>query len=88
MTSRDFCYWLQGFFELEESGPKPPEYALTLNSSQTDMIRKHLAMVFKHEIDPSMGDKKHQAELDALHDDKPLKLKPHAGGSHDIKYRC
>lgn len=40
---------------------------------QTEAIRKHLALVFKHEIDPSMGPAGHQAELDAIHvgDQKP-----------------
>jgi hypothetical protein len=45
MTSRDFCYWLQGFMELREGGP--------ISSAQADMIRRHLALVFIHEIDPS-----------------------------------
>lgn len=48
MTSRDFCYWLQGYFEIENtSGP--------LNTEQVKLIRKHLNMAFKHEIDPSFG---------------------------------
>lgn len=59
MTSRDFCYWLQGLFELSD-----PE---TLNKKQTNLVKKHLALVFKHEIDPSAGDAKHQAELNEIH---------------------
>jgi len=60
MTSRDFCYWLQGFFELsDQQGP------LTLE--QKHMIKNHLAMVFVHEIDPSFGDKKKQEELTKTH---------------------
>lgn len=62
MKSRDFCYWLQGLFELG----KPT----TLNEEQTTAIKQHLAMVFKHEIDPSMGDKEHQATLDNIHSGK------------------
>lgn len=62
MTSRDFCYWLQGKFELTPEGELKE-----LNKWQVDMIRKHLAMVFKHEIDPSMGDKEHQGKLSAIH---------------------
>jgi hypothetical protein len=46
MTSREFAYWLQGFFEI--TGP-----TATLTSTQVDMVRKHLSLVFKHEIDPS-----------------------------------
>jgi hypothetical protein len=60
MTSRDFAYWLQGFFEL--SG------VAALTTKQTALVQKHLAMVFKHEIDPTMGSADHQAELDNLHD--------------------
>lgn len=60
MTSRDFCYWLQGYFELNGTDAM-------ITSEQASCIRKHLALVFKHEIDPSYGDKKHQAELNAIH---------------------
>lgn len=69
MTSRDFCYWLQGFFEIQHSGPCPPEpqSRYHLNDYQIDIIRNHLAMVFKHEIDPSHGDNKHQEELSKAH---------------------
>ena len=59
MTSRDFAFWLQGFFEIQ----KP----VTIDAAQVAMIKAHLAMVFIHEIDPSMGDKKHQEELNDFH---------------------
>lgn len=59
MTSRDFCYWLQGFFEI--SGD------IQLSEEQGEIIQNHLAMVFKHEIDPSMGDLKHQNDLGVIH---------------------
>lgn len=65
MTSRDFCYWLQGYFEL--SGVTTEINALPLTTGQVNTIRNHLAMVFKHEIDPSFGDKKHQQELTKAH---------------------
>jgi len=55
MKSRDFCFWLQGFFELTDSDEPTPE--------QVRSIRKHLAMVFIHEIDPSMPNPK----LDQVH---------------------
>jgi hypothetical protein len=45
MKSVEFCYWLQGLFEVGE-----PE---TLNSKQVDLIKRHLNMVFVHEIDSS-----------------------------------
>lgn len=59
MTSRDFCYWLQGYFELSGSSG--------LSMEQSDIVRKHLALVFVHEIDPSAGPPAHQAKLDAIH---------------------
>lgn len=65
MTSENFCYWLQGFFELNgvrQSG------TVQLTVEQTLCIRNHLDMVFKHEIDPSMGDAEHQAELNKIHE--------------------
>lgn len=59
MTSRDFCFWLQGFFEVAE-----PDL---IEADQAKIIKQHLALVFKHEIDPSMGDQKHQDELNDIH---------------------
>lgn len=55
MTSRDFAFWLQGFFKL--NNPK------VINEKETDLIKKHLNLVFKHEIGPSMGDQEHQDKL-------------------------
>jgi hypothetical protein len=66
MTSRDFCYWLQGYFEISRANKEPGE--VELDATQTEMIERHLALVFKHEIDPSQGTPEHQAELQKLHD--------------------
>lgn len=60
MTSRDFCFWLQGHFEISNNKE--------LNAHQTDMIRRHLSLVFLHEIDPSMPDT--DGKLQAVHDGK------------------
>ena len=49
MTSKDFAYWLQGFFEL--SDPTAP-----LTEKQVQTIKNHLKLVFLHEIDPSYTD--------------------------------
>lgn len=57
MTSRDFCYWLQGYFELSGTKSVSPE--------EVANIKKHLAMVFHHEIDPSFG--KNKPALDKIH---------------------
>lgn len=70
MTARDFCYWLQGFFEL--SGGKP-----TLTAEQADLIRRHLSLVFAHDIDPKAGGPAVQNALNHLH-----------SGTGDIQVRC
>ena len=59
MTSRDFAFWCQGFFELTD--------AKTLTETQVQMIKNHLNLVFKHEIDPAMGNEEHQVELNKIH---------------------
>ncbi len=96
MNSRDFCYWLQGYFEIHNvnmpENMKASQGGLT--NHQADLIQKHLAMVFVHEIDPSYPERE---KLDAIHAaPKPLtpeealellKAKPQrppnwTGGSH------
>ena len=68
MTSRDFCYWLQGYFEIHGNRPvQEPESTYAMNDSQIEMIKRHLAMVFKHEIDPSFGSAPIQDVLNHLH---------------------
>ncbi len=59
MKSRDFCYWLQGWFEI--NNPK------SASGEVLDVIQKHLNLVFKHEIDPNMGNEAHQNELNNIH---------------------
>lgn len=58
MQSRDFCYWLQGFFEIAKPVHLTPDQVL--------MIQRHLNMVFIHEIDPSFP-KEQQAALNEAH---------------------
>jgi hypothetical protein len=41
MLSRDFCFWLQGFFELSETD--------RITADQAMLIRRHLDLVFSHE---------------------------------------
>lgn len=64
MTSRDFCYWLQGYFEIVAENKNNSQ---SLTVEQIESVKKHLAMVFIHEIDPSMGPKPHQDKLTAAH---------------------
>lgn len=60
MSSRDFIYWLQGFLEISD--------AKELTEKQTEVVKRHLALVFKHEIDPSYSsDPKVQEELNMIH---------------------
>lgn len=62
MNARDFCYWLQGFFEI--AGTLPPENGLA--DAQVECIKRHLKMVFATEIDPSFP-KQLQSEMTRLH---------------------
>ena len=52
MTTRDFAYWLQGFFEIHGKDEMTPE--------QIKIVKNHLNLVFKHDIDPSFGLTKEQ----------------------------
>lgn len=62
MKSRDFCYWLQGYFEIED--PKAG-----LSPEKLELVKRHLNMVFAHEIDPSFGTD--QEKLKKIHDEAP-----------------
>ena len=64
MTSRDFCYWLQGFFELQGTNQ-------ALTPEQVQIIKIHLKLVFLHEIDPSYSDNKVVQQIfQNIHDGK------------------
>lgn len=45
MNSNEFCYWLQGFFELQEPA--------SFNEKQTILVKKHLELVFTHDPSPA-----------------------------------
>jgi hypothetical protein len=61
MTSVQFAYWLQGFFELSETDEITPK--------QAEIIKNHLKLVFYYEIDPSYGvDQKTSETMQAIHD--------------------
>jgi hypothetical protein len=47
MKAENFCFWLQGFFELTDPKQVTPE--------QAEQIKTHLALVFQH--DPAMAHK-------------------------------
>jgi len=44
MNSRDFCFWLQGYFEISD--------AKTMTDEQVEVLKNHLRLAFVHEIDP------------------------------------
>lgn len=78
MQSRDFCYWLQGYFEITGATSD------TLQPLQIEAIKNHLAMVFVHEIDPSMGGPKKQQALNSIHN----KPSPNSAIGGQPVYRC
>ena len=84
MNSIDFCYWLQGYFEISEETPQ-------LSPKQIEIIKNHLNLVFKHEIDDMYpGDKQ---ELQEIHDGKPNLFPDYPGygpipGKNDTLIRC
>jgi hypothetical protein len=79
MTPENFCYWLQGYFELAKTS--------SFNEEQTLLIKQHLDMVFAHAIDPSLGTPEHVDKLRTLHEGletlkKELAAKATVGHSH------
>jgi hypothetical protein len=94
MTSKDFAYWLQGFFELSDANAP-------LTEKQVQTIKNHLKLVFLHEIDSSYSDNKTVQQIfQNIHDGKqplynvtiesnvkPVKQQTQYG-SGDGKIRC
>jgi len=79
MEAKSFIYWLQGYFELND--PK------TIDEKTIKVIRNHINLVFKYEIDPSYSDDpKVQAELQAIHDGNVAQLLPTPTPSVDSWY--
>lgn len=67
MTARDFCFWLQGKLEIDAAKHGVGVYTESLSAAQVEVIKRHLAMVFAHDIDPKAGGKEVQKKLDGLH---------------------
>ncbi len=59
MKTENFCFWLQGYFELANPS--------IIDAKGVELIKKHLAMVFIHDIDPSEGNKVMQDVLNEIH---------------------
>jgi hypothetical protein len=84
MTSREFCYWLQGYFEIKNKGLVGVVESLQLSPHQIEIIQNHLALVFKHEIDPSYSiDPKVQQEMNEIHSPNKPPLTPKFGDGRD-----
>lgn len=43
MTTEQFCYWLQGYFEINDVSPDKIDY---LSHTQVQVIKDHLKLVF------------------------------------------
>lgn len=77
MKAHEFCYWLQGLFELAN-----PE---SLSAEQTATVKRHLDMVFIHDIDPKYPQEQQKA-LNEAHAKPP----PNIGGvgPDGVVFRC
>ena len=83
MTSRDFAFWLQGFLEVTNTAD--------INRLQTEVIRKHLNLVFYHEIDPSYTeDVVKQEAMNQIHGAPNLVKPTNTAFPHEEKavFRC
>jgi len=82
MSSRDFCYWLQGWFELNAT----IDHRAGASAETLDVIRNHLSLVFIHEIDPQHAQTVPANIAQPIHDHG----KPQIGGAdaHGNVYRC
>lgn len=70
MKSRDFAFWLQGFFELGGGDTG-------LSATQVAVIRQHLGLVFEH--DPEIGAPAHPPVAPIA--SKPLQTFPWPGAA-------
>jgi hypothetical protein len=50
VTAQEFCYWLQGFYEINGNA------APAITAEQSKMIREHLALVFTKRTGRSPGE--------------------------------
>lgn len=64
MKATEFCYWLQGYFEIHGASATPGN---ALTGEQVELIQRHLALVFKHDIDPQAGPPAYQNTLNQIH---------------------
>ena len=72
MNTIDFCFWLQGYFEI--SGKDE------ITAEQAKVIKEHLNLVFKHEIDPLREDQTNAT--------KEQLNQAHSSSMNDLQVRC
>ena len=83
MTSKDFAYWLQGFFEIAEETEITPR--------QVEIIKNHLKLVFYYDIDKSYKvDQKTSETMQAIHDGTQIISPPKRTRSNhgDLIVKC
>lgn len=80
MTSRDFAYWLQGFFEVSRIE--------TLTKDQTQIIKNHLNLVFKHDIDSQYKPGDGTQEVHDGNSHLIVKPNPSHNNSNNVLLRC
>jgi hypothetical protein len=86
LEARDFVYWLHGFFELRDDDKSGLSAKTGLSVKQTDMIRKHLELVFKNVTSPAERGKVElspEAVIDALSEAPP----PRPAGGFSLRGR-
>lgn len=74
MTSRDFCYWLMGYIEIQDASRAERPAGLT--EEQRTVIKNHLNLVFVHEIDGPDPEGREQAAHDGTKPATPVKPSP------------
>jgi hypothetical protein len=84
MTTEQFCFWLNGFFELRNADPN---HKKGLTAEQEVILLNHLYLCFKHDIDPKMGDAAHQQVLNDIHSPQSSMFNP-SSSLNDVMIRC
>lgn len=77
MQASEFCYWLQGYIEIGHE----QMHQTGLTHNQVEIIKRHLALVFVHDLDPAQVAEK----LQEIHDGPKL---PFGVGPNGETYRC
>ncbi len=77
MKASEFCYWLQGYIEIGHDNM----HQLGMTHEQVEIVKRHLSLVFVHDLDPAQI----AAKLQEIHDGTTPKSGPLPEGTI---YRC